>query len=441
MEPVSRRNALRWVVGGVGTSSVMGASVLSGEGLLVPASAAGSKKVRAELNHDSYRSGQKLVLQVWHHDLGPGSEIRVSDTKGLGWERVHGHRHPQRWTATAHGSGKGTVSVKVLGPDGRVIHDPRYRDRIHYRVRGGMRGPLIGMHAEPDVWAQRLKEVGAGVAARRIYGDLSEGASSQLKLVEEAHRAGMLPVISYKVGGDIRGAIEGRYNSVAREAARRLASYGLPTAVTFWHEPYGDLSGADHAAASRQLLPIFQRGKVKVGPVINGFLLDRRRDVFASYCPDDLFRLWDWVGIDSYEPGSPADPGHIKPADRIPALRKFVKSRGHAHLPLAVAEYNGYTAQAIADVGHALFTTPNVWFGCVWNSTGGIGHVLTGDRLAAFRKTLADPRNRGPRRVRPCAGGRRRRGRGPLTSATHHPGAIWERCWRTARRPGWDRPR
>jgi hypothetical protein len=34
-----------------------------------------------------------------------------------------------------------------------------------------------------------------------------------------------------------------------------------------------------------------------------------------------------------------------------------------------------------------------VWFGCVWNATGGKGYELTGDRLTAFRKTLADPRS------------------------------------------------
>jgi hypothetical protein len=249
------------------------------------------------------------------------------------------------------------------------------------------------MSAPGALWTQRIKEVGPGVAARRIYGDLGAGATSQLKLVEQAHAAGMLPVISYKLGGDVAGAINGKFNAVAKEAAARLASYDLPTAVTIWHEPYGDMSGADYAAASRQLLPFFKRGKLKVGPVLNGFLLDRQESTFASYCPEDLFQLWDWMGIDTYETGTSASPGPIKPADRIPALAKFVKSRGHADIPLGVGEYNGYSAASITGVGEALFTTPNVWFGCMWNSTGGKGEVLTGDRLAAFQQTLADSRN------------------------------------------------
>jgi hypothetical protein len=34
----------------------------------------------------------------------------------------------------------------------------------------------------------------------------------------------MLPVISYKVGGDVAGAVAGRYNAVAQQAAAILAS-------------------------------------------------------------------------------------------------------------------------------------------------------------------------------------------------------------------------
>ena len=164
--------------------------------------------------------------------------------------------------------------------------------------------------------------MGAGLAARRIFADLASGATSQIKLVEAAHAAGMLPVISYKVGGDVAGAVSGRYNAVAEQAATKLASYGLPTAVTFWHEPNPDMSRREYAAASRQLLPIFKRGELRVGPILNGWLLDRQQDVFASYCPEDLFGLWDWFGIDTYEAGTMSSPGDDKPADRIPALRR-----------------------------------------------------------------------------------------------------------------------
>jgi hypothetical protein len=255
--------------------------------------------------------------------------------------------------------------------------------------------PLIGMSSPVSVWDQRVAAVGPGLAARRIFADLGGGATSQLRLVEQAHAAGMLPVVSYKVGGDVAGAVKGKYNAVAEQAAAKLASYGLPTAVTFWHEPYGDLTGAQYVAASKQLLPIFKRGELRVGPILNGWLLDNKLSTFASYCPDSLFEIWDWMGIDTYESGTMESPGARKPAERIPALAKYVASRGF-DLPLGVGEYNGYSAQTIADAGEALLGTPNVWFGCVWNSTDGKGITLTGDRLSAFQETLSDPRSADP---------------------------------------------
>jgi hypothetical protein len=257
---------------------------------------------------------------------------------------------------------------------------------------------LIGMSAPASLWDQRVSEVGGGLAARRIFADLANGATSQIRTVERAHADGMLPVISYKVGGDIDGAISGRFDAVAEEAAARLASYGLPTAVTFWHEPNPDVTGSEYVAASKRLLPIFKRGELRVGPLLNGWLLDNQMSTWSAYSPDELLDLWDWVGLDTYESGSAERPGPIKPADRIPALAAFLESRGYAHLPMAIGEYNGYSAQTIAEAGETLLSTPNVWFGCVFNSDyGAKGDVLDGSRLAAFQDTLADPRCAEPR--------------------------------------------
>ena len=68
-------------------------------------------------------------------------------------------------------------------------------------------------------------------------------------------------------------------------------------------------------------------------------------------------------------------------------------------MPIGIGEYNGFTAGSITEAGEALFTTPNVWFGCVWNTTGGRGHRLKRARLRAFRATLADPRSLDPVRA------------------------------------------
>lgn len=251
---------------------------------------------------------------------------------------------------------------------------------------------LIGMSAPADVWDKRVRQVGPGLGARRIYADLADGPDSQLDLVEQAHDAGLLPVVSYKVGGDIAGAVDGRFNAVAERAAAKLASYRRATAVAFWHEPYGDMDASEYVAASKQILPAFRRGRLKVGPILNGWLLDNQVPAFAAFCPDELFELWDWFGIDTYESGTRKAPGERKPAERVRALSAYLRSRGHRRLPIGVAEYNGYSARSIADAGAALLRTRRVWFGCVWNSTGGKGWKLSGDRLAAFRATLADPR-------------------------------------------------
>jgi len=379
MNALSRRKMLGLVGGAAGVSSLLGGSVLA------PAHGS-SAKVRIRLNRDIVESGERLTLHIVEH-LEQGRRIRVTDGTGLQWKQLSKSRRSQVWTAKTSTPGTGTVHVVTTRADGRV-----FRDKVGYRVTaGGVTAGgrvLIGMSAPAQLWNQRVAEVGAGLTARRIFADLADGATSQLRLVEEAHAAGMLPVISYKARGDVARAMSGAYNAVAEQAAARLASYNLPTAVTFWHEPYGDMTGAQYAAASRQLLPIFKRGELRVGPLLNGWLLDNQRAAFASYCPDDLFGLWDWVGIDTYEAGTMYAPGPRKPADRIPALAAYVKSRGF-DLPLGVGEYNGYSASSIAAAGEALLSTPNVWFGCMWNANGDRAVKLTGDRLAAFRQTVA----------------------------------------------------
>lgn len=250
---------------------------------------------------------------------------------------------------------------------------------------------LIGMSTTASLWDARVRSVGPGLGARRIFADLADGATSQIKLIEKANADGMLPVISYKVGSDAAGAAAGRYNAAAEAAATKLASYDLHMAVSVWHEPYGDLTGAQYVAITKKILPIFKRGRIMVGPILNGWLLDNQVSTFASYCPNELFSLWNWFGIDAYEAGTIESPGRWKPADRILAARKYLTSRGFSTIPLGVGEYNGYSAATIEAAGQAIYSS-NSWFGCLWNTTGSKGHELTGDRLTAFQRTMADPR-------------------------------------------------
>jgi hypothetical protein len=307
-------------------------------------------------------------------------------------------RHALRLIGGAAGAGvTGSATFTAVGAlaPAAALGPRRPGTSIKRVLRRGT--PLIGMSAPADEWALRCREVGDGLTARRIFADLASGPSSQLRLVEEAHAAGQLPVISYKVGGDVDGAVAGRFNKVARQAAAKLAAYDKPTAVTFWHEPYGDMSPAEYVAASKQILPEFKRGKLRVGPLLNGWLLDRQVSTFASYAPAGMFSIWDWFGLDTYESGTMEQPGDSKPASRVTAARRFLRSRGHRH-PIGIGEYNGFSGKTIGAVGEALLSTKDVWFGCMWNSNGsGKGYVLEGGRLKAFQETLADPRSAAPR--------------------------------------------
>ncbi|UFN46311.1 hypothetical protein [Nocardioides okcheonensis] len=284
-------------------------------------------------------------------------------------------------------TGAGVVGSSALAPLASAVPDPG----TDAAAVPPPSGPLIGMSSPDRQWATRIAQVGPGIGARRIFADLADGPTSQLRLVRDAHAAGQLPVISYKAGGSIADTLAGRYDTVAAQAAAQLAALGKPTAVTFWHEPHGNMTPAQFVAANRRMVPIFQRGgaSLRVGPLLNGFLLDRQVATFAQYAPDDLLALWDFFGIDTYEAGTMTSPGTAKPAPRIGAARTFLTQRGFATMPLGIGEYNGYSARTITDAGNALLTTSGVWFGCLWNSTGGKGVALSGDRLTAFRGTVA----------------------------------------------------
>ena len=375
----SRRDALRLFGAGTAVAAVGGTAT----GLLTPAAAAGAR-VTAVLNKTAYTRGEVMTLSITD-DLVRRRSTTITDSIGHTWVKVSDNGVRQVWKATALTHGAATITVKLTS----LKNSTTFTATTSYRVRNG--ATIIGMSSAAPVWDQRVAEVGTGLTARRIFADLASGPLDQIHLVEQAHEAGLMPVISYKVGGNAAGAAAGNYNAAAEQAAARLDSYGLPTTVTYWHEPYGNLSPASYVAGNKQLLPAFKRGQIKVGPLLNGWLLDNKVPDFTSFCPDELFGLWDWFGIDTYESGTMEAPDTIKPADRIPKLAAYVAARGHNHR-LGIGEYNGYSAATIAAAGDAILAEPKVWFGCMWNSTIGKGYTLTGDRLDAFKTTLADPR-------------------------------------------------
>lgn len=255
---------------------------------------------------------------------------------------------------------------------------------------------VIGMSAPADEWATRLAEVGpSGITARRIFCDLAKGPGDRQAATEQAVEAGMMPVLSFKVGGNITGAIAGSYDAVARQVAARLEGYGVPVAVTFWHEPNPDITGTQFCNLHRRYLPIFQSANVKVGPIWNGWLLDNQVSTFTAYSAPDLLEAWDFAGMDIYAQGEKGQPSTWKlgPARGLPKLVDWLEAQGHPDKPVLIGEYNGWTPEHIAEMGEAVLSTPQVWAALVFNSNNGDkGLVLEGARLAAFRATKADDR-------------------------------------------------
>ena len=251
---------------------------------------------------------------------------------------------------------------------------------------------LIGMSAPTTMWDTRIQEVGAnGVRARRIFADLSESGSSQLPLIRRAIADGMTPVISYKVPNPATLA-SGGYDTWLSTLRTQLNDLSAPVTATFWHEPHGNMDPAVFRAASLRFFDGVNSPDIAVGPILNGWLLDRRVADFASYTDANLLNKWEFVAVDSYQSGTPTNPGADMPARAIPLLENWMDSVGHPNTPLGLGEYNGFSAKAIADAGEILLSTPEVWFGLAWNSTAGAYAPLTGDRITAFQNTKADPR-------------------------------------------------
>jgi hypothetical protein len=252
---------------------------------------------------------------------------------------------------------------------------------------------VIGMSAPVDAWSTRLSEVGtSGIEARRIFANLTSTGKDQATIINQTVAAGMLPVISYKVPS-VATMNAGGYNAWLDSVNSYLGSLGVPVAASYWHEPNGDMTGAEFQTGSQIFLDHVTAPNISVGPILNGWLLDNKVSTFASFTSPALLSQWDFVAVDSYQAGTVDAPNAAKYGGRaVPLLATWLKAQGFPKMPIGEGEYNGYTADSLAKGGQAILDTPQVWFGLVWNSEGGLGHVLTGDRLAAFRATKADAR-------------------------------------------------
>lgn len=252
---------------------------------------------------------------------------------------------------------------------------------------------VIGMSAPSNLWATRLAEVGpTGVKARRIFANLTAAGNDQASLISQAKAAGMLPVLSYKVPS-VATLNAGGYDSWLTALNGYLAGLAVEVTATFWHEPNNDMTGAEFRAGSQRFLDRLTAPNVKVGPILNGWLLDNQTALFASFTSPELLAAWDFVAVDSYQAGTPAAPDPSKPPGRaIPKLEAWLAGQGFPDKPIGLGEYNGHTGVAMVDAGETILSCPNLWFALAWNSTAGTYSPLVGDRLAAYQATKADPR-------------------------------------------------
>jgi hypothetical protein len=256
----------------------------------------------------------------------------------------------------------------------------------------------IGMSAPATEWSSRLGETG-NVDARRIFGNLST-PSGALNTASAEVAAGRMPILSFKVpDNDWAGVAAGKFDAQLRDLTSRLAAFKAPVFVTLHHEPAGDGTPADYSAMMVHALPILSGpATVDAGPIVNGFwwsngsqgLTDAE---IAQWLPASVLKASEVVAADTYQGGTTINPGEDAGV-KIANMSKWATRVGVSRL--GIGEYNGLNAASITAAGNALLADPRFSFAAVFNSNENnrpdVSWQLTGDRLAAFRATLAQAR-------------------------------------------------
>lgn len=262
-------------------------------------------------------------------------------------------------------------------------------------------GTVIGVSAPAAEWDQRVIEVGTcGLEGRRVFDSQLDSTGAIPSTVGDAVDAGMLVVYSFKVPSTgttaYANALRGDYDSWVVALRDRLAAFNVPMSVTYHHEPNPDMTGATFRALNKRYAPLLQADPdIKFGPILNGWLLDNQQTTFGQYLDQELLDTWDFVGIDTYDSGtSTTNPGSIGAGERVPKLETWLTGRGYPDMPIAVGEYNGWTAERIAASGEAMLSSERMWYALLFNSANGAkGNVLdTPQEIAAFKGTKEDPR-------------------------------------------------
>jgi hypothetical protein len=245
------------------------------------------------------------------------------------------------------------------------------------------------MSSPNQFWDQRVSEVGSGLQARRIF-LLDFNAS--LSKAQEACGDGMYPVISFKTGSYSWSQVAAGNADVAlRAMATKLAALPCDVFVAIHHEPDGDGTAADWSSMQVHALPLLGPDPgVKVGVIGNGWWWSATNQgltdaEIAAWIPRSVITISDVIAGDTYQSTTTSEES----APKMKNMGAWARRVGGVKA-LGVGEFNGPTAIGITHATAALAADPMFAWGCMWNSTGGIATVLTGDRLAAFQTALAN---------------------------------------------------
>jgi hypothetical protein len=246
----------------------------------------------------------------------------------------------------------------------------------------------LGMSAPAGSWARRVKEVGSGLQARRIFlGSFTQS----LTMPAKACHAGMYPVISVKTGSYTWGQVAaGKADAKLRSLAKRLAALPCNVFVAVHHEPAKDGSPRAWSRMQAHALPILGKHKgVKVGVIGNGWWWSRghkrlTKAQIAKWIPRSVINVSDVIAADTYQMSASGEEASVK----MKRMAHWARNVGGVKA-LGIGEFNSPTAIGITHAVRRLAMEPLFAFGCVWNVNGGTATVLTGARLRAFRKALA----------------------------------------------------
>jgi hypothetical protein len=212
--------------------------------------------------------------------------------------------------------------------------------------------------------------------------------------------AGRYPVLSFKVpNDDWRGVANGRYDSALRNLRNALANVDGQLFVALHHEPAGDGSASDYARMQRRALPILGApANVDAGVIVNGFWWSAKAQgltdsEIAQWLPGDVRARAEIVAADTYHGGTVSRPGEDAGV-KIRRLSEWATRVGVTRL--GIGEYNGLTAAAVTAAGDAVLADSRYVFAAIFNSNEnnreGVDWQLTGERLEAFKATVAQSR-------------------------------------------------